>query len=124
MPGSYHIDTRRRMIVIRAWGALTDLEAGEIGRAIKADPAFDASFVRLEDLRDVSKLALTTQFAEYAASRHRVAPPPRRAFVVASDVAYGMARMLQLLADAAPEQFLVTKDYDEACRWLGVAPDA
>ena len=120
MPASYSIDTGRRAIFIRAWGTLTEAEALAASAALVADPAFSADFVRMENLTGITNWTLSSSFVAHAAKRHRASPPPKRAYIVSSDVAYGMVRMLQMLADAAPDRMLVTRDVDEAFRWVGL----
>jgi len=120
MPGVYHIDTDRGVIFIRAWGTLTDAEVADLGIAVRADPRFRTDYRRIEDLRSVTTFAVTTGFAEEAARLHQIYAPPRRVFVVTSDLAFGMARMLGLLADASPDQFLVTRELDDALTWIGL----
>lgn len=120
MPGTYQIDTVRGVIFIRAWGRVTDAELMALGDAVRADPSFRPVYRRIEDLRSATMFDISTEFAHEAARRHQMQTPPRRAFVVASDVTFGMARMLALLADASADQFLVTRDLDEALTWIGL----
>jgi hypothetical protein len=44
----------------------------------------------------------------------------RRAFVVASDEAFGLSRMFQMLVDADPDSFIVVRDMPEALAFLGL----
>lgn len=43
---------------------------------------------------------------------------------VVYSVAYGMARMFQILTSACPHELEIFRDLDHARRWLGVATDS
>jgi hypothetical protein len=124
MPCAYHIDSARGAVFIRAWGALNDREVTTLGLAVRADPRFDPMFVRIENLLDVTDFKLTTTLVQSVGRKHQAASPPRRAFVVGSDVGYGLIRMLELYADAKPEGFLVCRDLAEGLRWVGLDAEA
>ena len=42
----------------------------------------------------------------------------RIAYVVASDLGFGMSRMYELLSDASPQYNALFRDHDEAMAWL------
>lgn len=122
MPCAYHIDTERGVVFIRAWGVLRDQEVTATGRALRADSRFDPEYTRLENLVEVTEFSLSTALVQSVARMHEMSPPPRRAFVVGSDLAFGMIRMLELYANASPTTFLVCRDLAEGFRWVGLPP--
>ena len=122
MPGSYLIDPASGVVFVRAWGRLTDAQVTTLGNAISADPAYRAHASRLEDLREVTDLAVTMSEVGWLVDRHLALQPVRRAYVVRADFAYGTARMLGLRTGAGPDTFLVCRDLGTALEWLGLDP--
>lgn len=122
MPCDYRIDSERRVIFIRAWGVLHDHEVTATGRALRDSPRFDPAYTRLENLTEVTDFRVSTELVQSVARMHEKAPPPRRAFVVGSDLGFGMIRMLELYADASPTTFLVCRELSEGLRWVGLSP--
>lgn len=120
MPASYHVDPSRRLIVSTLYGTLTDADLHRGLAALAADPAFDATFDHLVDGCGITQLEVTTAGVRVAAQTDRFAATSRRAIVVSGDAPYGVARMYQCLAPGDPDRLLVTRDPDEARRWLGV----
>jgi hypothetical protein len=45
----------------------------------------------------------------------------KRALLVQSDIAYGLARMLQALREGSRQEIQVFRDLDHALGWLGVS---
>ena len=86
-----------------------------------AAPAFDASFDQLWDLREVTEISVTPDTVRQLASARSFKPGARRAVVAPNDLAFGLARMFQLLHDEAPEEFRVFRSVKGARSWLGLA---
>lgn len=77
----------------------------------------------LNDLREfvpVSDSSDVRRIAEYLMANVAEREGLRAAIVVSRTVDYGMARMLQALADTPSFSIAVFYDIDEAKRWLGV----
>jgi hypothetical protein len=122
MPTSYEIDPTRSLVVSRAWGLLTDAEVGDHYRDLRADPGFNPAFRQLADLREVTGISASAATIDDVAHWRVFAPGARRAFVVATPVQFGMARMFGTYAEAVEQVVEVFWDPREAERWLGL-PD-
>jgi hypothetical protein len=105
MTADYAIDAERRLIRTRVGGVLTDAELHAFEVRLVSDPRYRHSYAHLMDFTGVTAVELS------AAGVRRildVVPPytattGRRVFVAPADVAFGMARMFQLLrGDQAP----------------------
>jgi hypothetical protein len=117
MPADYQIDRAHRVVYSRAWGALTDEDLANNRAALFADPAFDPGLAQLYDLTDVTEVKVTSVSLLQLAMTSRFAPTARRAVVVSSDEAFGMARMYSILS-GHEELIQVFRDRAGAMRWL------
>ena len=120
MPSAYILDESRSLLLSRAWGVFTDQDLLTHHTAFTRDPRFRPGFNQLADLRDVTSLAVTS-----AGVRQQVRETPfgagsRRALVVGSDVAFGMARMFQILQDESVADVEIFRELDDALAWLGL----
>jgi hypothetical protein len=126
MPIAYRIDTERRLVLTRAWGALTDADILDHKAQLANDPHFHPTMLQLSDVRAVERLDVTTDgvmamVAHDATNYHRVAGH-RMALVVGSDEVFGMARMYGLRRGAAGEDVGVFREVADAEAWLGIGP--
>jgi hypothetical protein len=121
MPGSYAIDTGRSLVLSRGWGVLTDGELLAHVRALAIDQRFAPHFCQLADLRDVTTFEVSSATIRAMASLNPFGVGARRALVVGSDVAFGMARMYQILRDESPDVFEIFREIVPALDWLGLA---
>lgn len=119
MPGSYTILSAARLVYSRAWDVLTDEELLAHAKALGSDPRFEASFSQLADFRDVTELAVTAEGVRAVAARNPFGKGARRAIVTPLVVAYGMARMYELLSHDSQHEVRVVKNLAEAKAWLG-----
>ena len=122
MPGSYTLDTDRRVVFSRGWGSLAEAELTAHSRALRADPRFDSAFAQIVDLRDVKTFEVTPMDVRGQAENTPFAVTSRRAFVVASDVGYGMARMYQSSFPGEANGIHIYRDMGEALSWVGLEP--
>lgn len=118
MPAAYRIDRERGLVLSRAWGALRDDDIRRHYTELAADPAFDPSFRQLVDLLEVTAVELTGACIAEIAKRRDFGPGARRAYVAATDVAYGVARMLEAYAESVGGEVEVFRDPGSAERWL------
>ncbi len=124
MPISYDIDLNRRLVLTRAWGVLTDAEILEHKSRLTRDPAFCPTMGQLSDVRDIERLAVTTEGVK-AMVAHDQDHADRRvghrlAFVVATDEAFGMARMYSQRSGS--ELVSVFRTLVDAEEWLTATP--
>lgn len=119
MPLSYLIDTPNRIVFSRAWGVLSDREIIAHAAALKSDPNFDRGLRQVGSFLAVNALLLTSAAIRAVAQDNPFPRDARRAFVVPSDEAYGLARMFALYLDADPKQFEIFRALEPAMEWVG-----
>lgn len=122
MPIDYVINEERGIIFSKATGTMTDEATMRHRDSFIQDPAFKSSLWQLLDLTEVDDFQMTQKGIRVLAERNPFSEGSRRAIAVGNDVAYGMARMYQLLTDQHAHDLTVFKDLEEAKAWLGL-PD-
>ncbi|HEX6038565.1 hypothetical protein [Longimicrobium sp.] len=122
MPAAYRIDPERAIVLSRAWGTLGDADITAHYTALAADPAFDPAYRQLVDLREVTAVDLSAAHIAEIAKRAVFRPGARRAYVAPTDVAFGVARMLEAYAESIGGDVEVFRDLPSAERWLDQAP--
>lgn len=118
MPASFVIDHARREVRSRAWGVLVDADLEATQRALRAEAGFDPLYRQLYDFTAVTEVRVTGTGLRELARRSPFSPRARRAIVVPSDVAFGMARMYGLVGDRDEALFQIFRDLPTAERWL------
>lgn len=117
MPVGYAVDQERRLVFMRAWGALTNASLQLQAEALHMDSAVDPAFGLLLDLRGVAAHRVTLGLIQrFPTSFSRLA---RRAIVVGDVYGLAMAQAYSGLV-AAGGSTLVTRDFEEALEWLGL----
>jgi hypothetical protein len=119
MPSSYTIDPAKRLVRTRTWGKLTEAETWAHYDKLRHDPAFQPTFRQVCDLREVIELEASTDFLKALAKQTVFARGTRRAYVVTSDLHFGLARMLAAYAEAEGSEIGVFRTMEEAEGWLG-----
>lgn len=117
MPITYRIEGG--VIYSTCAGVLDDASVAAHAQALMREPLHGPEVPELLDLRDVTQIDLTGRGPRAAAEilRHdEGAPSAKVAIVVSSKVAYGMARMYEMLRDDI--EVKVFEDYDYAVAWL------
>ena len=122
MPGSYLIDETQQIVFSRAWGEVTNLDLVDHARTLRADPRFGPYFRQIVDFSDVTHVHVTSEGVRLLVHINPFERAARRAFVVASDVAFGMARMYQITLDPEPESLHICRNLGEGFVWLGLDP--
>jgi hypothetical protein len=115
---SYTIDANRRLIIVRAGGVLTERDVNRTRERLRQDPGFDPEFDQLFDARDVEDVALSKAGMARLADTSILAPAVRRAFVAATTLQYGMARMFTAVSEQRQHVTQVFRRLDEAEAWL------
>jgi hypothetical protein len=119
VPTSYEIDSERRVIVVTVRGELRDEDLLEIHERLRAEPKLDPDFGLMIDLRGATGRDVTMGGVQDLIARPLLlSPKARRAFVVQSDLGFGMSRMYELLRRDLVETIRVFRDVDQAERWL------
>ena len=121
MPADYRIDVEQATVFSRASGRLTDDDLQNHQRRLREDPDFRPDLNQLFDFQTVTDLQVTAAGIRILAERNPFGAGARRAFVVASQVMYGMLRMFQILTDDHPDELRVQfSDLEAARAWLGL----
>lgn len=122
MPGSYTIDQQHRVVFSRGWGTLAEGELTAHSSALRADPRFEPGFHQIVDLRDVETFNITPVGVRTQTEITPFSKQTPRAFVVASDVAYGMARMYTSSVGGESSSIHIYRDMRDALVWVGLDP--
>jgi hypothetical protein len=117
MPADYRIDRSKRLVYGRAWGILTNDDLTDRRAALYRDPAFAPDLDELYDAVEVTEVQVASRVLLQLALSSGFSPTARRAVVVSSDVAFGIARMYALLA-GREDTIQVFRDRASAVRWL------
>ena len=123
MAVSYAIDTRKQLIFSRATGVLTNAELAAHTQALLKDARFDPRFHQIYDFLGVTDLRISAALIRGQASTSPYSSGARRAYLVGSDAAFGLARMYQLSLGADSEWLGVFRTMAEGLEWLTLAPD-
>ena len=122
MPISYHIDEGKGLVVTTATGTLTDSDILQLKARLVADPRWKPGMRELSDVRLIDRLEVTTEGVRQMMMRDRLDAAAlasyRLAIVVAHELAYGMARMYQILTEQSIPNVRVFRDLEEAKSWL------
>jgi len=115
------VDVPRRLVHITFDGTVNPATIAELRQAVLAHPDFDPGYDQLIDGRAVEKLEDVDAGTVRAMAGNREGvhePGARRAFVMNSDLKFGLARIFELLANQRSRGVRIFRDYDEAVRWL------
>ncbi len=122
MPISYQIDEARGLVLTTASGVLTDGDILQLKSNLVTDPRWRPGLRELSDVRAIDRLEVTTAGVRQmmmADERDAAALASYRlAIVVAHQLAYGLARMYQMLTEHTIPNVRVFRDMEEAKSWL------
>lgn len=113
------IDAARQAVFITAEGKVTEAGITDAIARLRAEPNFRPHFSELLDMRGVTGFEVSSEAVRALTQLDLFDPSARRAFVVASDLAFGLARMYSL-ARGPHEQLRVFRSVEEARAWLGL----
>jgi hypothetical protein len=123
MAFAYVVDPGRSLVLSRGFDTLTDADLLNHVRSVRANAAFRGDMCQLADFRDVVQIAISAAGIRELAALNPWGPGARRAVVVGSDYAYGMARMYQIIREPSEEELEIFRDLGEALDWLGFTND-
>jgi len=125
LPMEYSIDRTARLVRVVGSGRLTDDAMVECIARLRADPLLEPDMNTLADMRDIQVgfsqegVRRMLEVMESTADRRTAA---KGAIVVSSDVAFGMARMVEMRSEErAYPSLRVFRDMQTARQWLGIA---
>lgn len=120
VPSSYAIDSGRRLVTTRVWGAATDDDVLGHNKRLRADPLFDPTYRQLADMSEVTEILVSTSTIEEISRGQLFAPGTPRAFVASDDAVFGLLRKYELHADGLGQTVKVFRDRKAAEAWLGL----
>ncbi|TDJ26173.1 MAG: hypothetical protein E2O59_10255 [Gammaproteobacteria bacterium] len=119
MPLHYKIDTSLKVILSTATGSLKATDVDEHRKLLGEDQHFSPGFAHLIDLRLVTDLQISPRSAQSLSAKPIFGPVSKRAFVVNSDLLFGMSRIFRGWHDSALHMEIF-RSMDDAIKWLGV----
>lgn len=121
MAFAFLVDPGRSLVLSRAFATVTDADLIAHVRRLRGDPVFRSNMRQLADFRDATKVVVSATGVHELAALSPWGHGARRAVVVASDYAYGMARMYQMIREPAHDELEIFRQLDKALDWLGLA---
>jgi hypothetical protein len=124
MPCEFSIDKDRRLVISRGTGTFGYADFLEHMEKLGLDPRFSPEFAHVVDCRGFDVIDLTAAQVEELGGQSIFAATARRAFVVASDLHFGLSRMFAAFREAKCGQItMVFREMREAAAWLGLPED-
>lgn len=123
MPADYIIDTPHRVVFSKGTGVFTQADFLEHMDRLGNDPNFNPDFCQVVDCRDITVLSLNNDQVRDLASQSIFSVRSRRAFVVSSELHFGLGRMFAAYRELAGQQMAVFKDMPSALVWLKLPPN-
>jgi hypothetical protein len=124
MPVGHRLDPAARLVSITYVNPVTVKDWTDALLAVTSDPAYQPGFNFLVDRRSASPP--TRDFADAIATfvrKHRARFGSARVAILVSDIAaFGMARMQEMLNEAAELETRAFKTERDAREWLGLTP--
>ncbi len=119
MPAYFKIDKERRLVMSVGAGVLTMDETWSHQEKLLKDPDFDPSFSQLWDLTQITEWQISAADMRRLAQRTVFSSHSRRSCVAVSDVAFGSARMFEMLRENAGETGIrIFRNLDDALDWV------
>jgi hypothetical protein len=124
MPADFFIDPKLGMVYSKATGIFGHIEALDHMTRLKRHPDFRPEFNQLFDFRPITKVELSNADVKDFASRTIFSADSKRAFVVASDLQFGLSRMFGTYREIAGEQgIMIFREMTEALSWLSLSAE-
>ena len=115
------IDVQHRVVFTVAIDAFSIADAIDHMNRLRADARYSPLFNQLADFRDVTDVQLSGLDVRTFAKEAIFSKGSRRALVITTPVAYGLARMFLTLRELAGEEYLsVVRTMADAADWVGV----
>jgi len=125
MPADFYIDVPRRMVFSRGTGRLSRADCLDHMDRLQPHPDFRPEFNQLLDFRSVTEVNITNGDIINLAERPVFHPKSLRAFVVKSDLQFGLVRMFATYRQMAGEHGIqIFRDLPLALAYLSLAEGA
>ena len=119
MPAYFKIDKERRLVMTTLAGIFTLADGLEHQEKLLKDPDFAPNFSQLMDCTQVTKIEIEPEDVRRLAQRAIFSPDSRRAILIGSDLAFGLARMFLIYRETFGEKGVrISHDLDEALYWI------
>lgn len=118
MPIIFEIDVARALVVTTVNGAVGEAEFLAHQARLLADERFSPSFDTMIEFRPGSAFNGSGEDIRNLAQSNPFGRESRRAYVVASDLNFGLARMAQEYGDMIGQEVELFRDRDAAFDWL------
>ncbi len=118
MPITYKLDRASRIMHSAYQGSISDDDIRVHLDNLAHDPGFDPGFHHLADASAAIRIHVSADMIRFLAQKEMFLPTIKRAIVVSSDEAYGLARMFHSLRSRAQELTRVFYGVVEAKAWL------
>ncbi len=124
MPSNFLIDEQRAVVFSWGTGVFTYADFLDHMARLLADPRFRPEYDQLVDCRALTSLEFTGEQVSELAKRSIFSGRSRRAFVVSSDLQFGMSRMFATYrAISGAKEIMIFREMREALSWLNLPPD-
>ncbi len=124
MPADFFIDAQQGIVYSKASGVLGHAEALDHMDRLSQHPEFRPEFSQLFDFRQVAKVELTADQVQVLAMRKIFSERSKRAFVVSSDLQYGLSRVFEAYRNLAGEKGIsIFREMPGALSWLGLSAE-
>ncbi len=121
MPTEFAIDREHGLVISRGTGVFRHADFLDHMARLGRCPDFRPEFNQLVDCRGFDAVKLTAGDLQDLGERSIFAASAKRAFVVASQVQYGLGRMFAAYRELKSGQTtMVFRTLEEAVRWLGL----
>jgi hypothetical protein len=126
MPTEHEVDHRRRLVIAKGRGTLTDQDVFEYQRGVWSRPEL-AGYDELFDMSDVENIDLPSlervrELAKLSASMDEAGSRSRLAIVAPKDFAFALGRLYEAhrgLDERSRKTVSVFRSVGEALAWLG-----
>ena len=124
MPCEFLIDTNRRLVISRGTGTFRYADFVQHFKKLGKDPRFQPRFDHIVDCRKFERFEVTTTEVYNIGSQSLFAAKSRRAFVVSSELHFGLGRMFATFRQVASgQETTVFREMGDAIAWLGLPPE-
>lgn len=117
MPFSFHVDESVRVFHVEAVGEVNDKELMDLSARIRQEPAYASAYPILCDCSALTTVSISANLIEVLAKTAR-SRTNYVAVIAPLSVAFGLARMYQIITDPECERICVFAGMEEAMAWL------
>ena len=122
MPVTVEVDRKRKLVITRYSGEVTDADVGRQISEINRLSPYDSDYRVITDFTQVSQFEISAQQIRDVAATESPLSKAKRVMVAPSDISYGTSRMFQVLALQTRPNISVVRSLAEAYDVLGIEP--